>query len=248
MRTLLVPPVVLALLVGLVLPAGAQSEVQAILDKAIQAHGGAERLAKPKARQTKSKGTLEVAGGITFTQDSSTQLPNQLKEVMQLNVNGQNVTVITVFNGTQGWINANGQTSDMDDKVLAELKEALHLIHLSRLTNLRDKMYELSPLGELPVEGRTTLGIKVAAKGHRDVQLYFDKETGLLTRIERRVADSARGQEVTEERIVKDYQEADGIKLPRKALINRDGKKFMELEIVETKSVDKIDDREFAKP
>src|SRR5262249_35437513 len=95
----------------------AQQEAQAIIDKAVKAHGGADKIDKFKAVQTKAKGKLEILGGLDFEQEASVQAPDKLKEVVHLEVMGQKVTVTTVFNGTQGWINANGQTMDMDEKI-----------------------------------------------------------------------------------------------------------------------------------
>jgi hypothetical protein len=60
--------------------------------------------------------------------------------------------------------------------------------------------------------------------------------------------DAMTGQEVTEERIIQEYQEIDGAKVAKKALVNRDGKKFVEAEVLEVKSLDKLDESEFAKP
>ena len=60
-----------SLTVGLVLVlaprAPAQDKPQDILDKAIKAHGGADKLAKAKALRTKSKGTVDRLGGIDYS-------------------------------------------------------------------------------------------------------------------------------------------------------------------------------------
>src|SRR5437763_974410 len=89
--------------------ARAQDDAKAILDKAVKAHGGAEKLGKIKAQTSKAKGRIEVAGGLDFTQESTVQHPNKFKEVVHLTVNGQQIDVTTVYNGKEGWINANGQ-------------------------------------------------------------------------------------------------------------------------------------------
>ena len=40
----------------------------------------------------------------------------------------------------------------------------------------------------------------------------------------------------------------EGMKIAKKLLINRDGKKYMELDITEVKFLDKVDDSEFKQP
>src|SRR5262249_13953901 len=54
--------------------AGAQ-DCRALVERAIQAHGGAERLARWQAVSSRSRGTLHAGGGASFTAESFTQLP-----------------------------------------------------------------------------------------------------------------------------------------------------------------------------
>jgi len=157
--------------------------------------------------------------------------------------------VTTAFDGTKGWISANGTLMDANDKILEELKEASYGMKVARLANiLNDKSLHLSALGQSKVEGRPAVGVKIASEGHRDIDLYFDKESGLLVKVEGRKHDFQTMQEVTEERIITEYQEVDGQKTAKKVLVNRDGKKFMEVEVTEAKFLDDIDDSEFKKP
>ena len=55
-------------------------------------------------------------------------------------------------------------------------------------------------------------------------------------------------QEVNEERIITEYQDKDGLKEPKKAVVNRDGKKYIDVEVLEVKYLDDIDDTQFSKP
>jgi hypothetical protein len=247
MRTLRVPFFLFGLVLVLAGGARADDTPQTLIDRAVKAHGGAEKLAKERGTQTKSKGTLELGGGLSFTNEIS-MYAGKLKEAMELDVNGQKVTVITVYDGSKAWVKANDQLMELDDKVLDEVKEASYLHRLGRLVFLKDKSVELSPLGEVKVNDRPAVGLRIVSKGHRDINLYFDKETGLMAKIERQALDTMTQQMVTEERIIQEYQVVDGMKVAKKVLVNRDGKKFMEVEVLEVKFADKIDDSEFAKP
>jgi hypothetical protein len=247
MRKSMLPVPLTVSLLGLSAFAWAADTPQAVIDKAVKAHGGLGKLTK--ALESKGKGTLHVANNnLPFTQQAFASPSGQFKEVMELEVNGQKVRVITVFDGKQGWINANGQAVNVDDKLLKELKEASYMMQVGRLAALKDPAITLALIGEVMVNGRPVLGVKVSSKGHRDIDLYFDKATGLMAKVERRTVDIMSGQEVTEERIVLEYQEVDGMKTTKKAVVNRDGKKFMELELTEVKFPEKIDDSEFAMP
>ena len=56
------------------------------------------------------------------------------------------------------------------------------------------------------------------------------------------------GQEITEERFITEYQELNGQKVAKKVELQRDGKAFIELEILEVQMLEKLDDSEFARP
>jgi hypothetical protein len=240
-----------AALVGvLVLAAGARADdSKDIITKAIKAHGGEEVKSKFKAGQLKSKGKIELLGGLDFTQESAFMLPDKFRETVDMEVMGQKVHVVTVFNGDKIQIEANGQAVPVDDKIKSVIKNTLYVMKVSQMTSLlKDKGFELSALGEVKVEGKPAVGVLVKSKGHQDVSLYFNKETGLLTKVEHRTVDPQTGNEITEERIITEYGKTDGVPTPKKVLINHDGNKFMELEVLETKQLEKLDDSEFAKP
>ena len=229
--------------------APAQDDAKAILEKAVKAHGGVEKLGKVKFQQSKAKGRIEAAGGLDFTQESTVQPPNKFKEVIHLTVNGMQIDVATVYNGKEGWINANGQTMPLEGDTLEAVKDAIETLGLARLAFFGGKDYEVSGLGESKVNDRPVVGVKVSRKGHKDVNMYFDKETGLLSKLEHRVKDPmAGGQEVSEERIILEYQDVDGMKVGKKVSITRDGKKYMDAEVTDIKFSDKTDDSAFEKP
>jgi len=239
-----------ALVLGFGPLAFAQNEVKAIIEKAVKAHGGAEKINKAKFLQIKIRGKLELFGGIEMTQDTSLKFTGKFKEVTELDVNGQKVKVISVFDGNKASIMANGQQVDVTDKIQEEFKEAAYLMtKIGHLTNLlTDKSLQLTLLGESKVEDRPAVGVKAASKGHRDIDLFFDKESGLLAKIQSRKNDLQTMQEVDEERIIKEYQDVDGQKAPKKVLVNHDGKKYLEAEVLEVKYPDDIEDSEFQKP
>lgn len=245
MRALFLSSVAVGFLLVLAGPGRAQDEARALVDKAIKAHGGEAALTKYKAGQMKGKGTLEVAGGLTIAQEVVFLLPDKFKESIEFDFNGQKVNMVYAFDGTKVAIKVNGQEMKADDKLLAEFKEAGHMLKIGRLVALKDKAYELSPLGEMKVEGKPALGLRVVTKGFKDVSLFFDKESGLLLKMERRGVDPMSGQEFAEERFIQEYQKLDDVPVPKKVLINRDGKKFLELEVLEMKFLETVDENEF---
>jgi len=224
-------------------------EAAAIIDKAIEAHGIKGKTSQAFAYRGKNKGTLHVGGlDLEFTQQVAVQTPDKFKEVLDLNVNDQKVTVTTVFDGKQGWIKANDTEIKVEKELLNEFKEVAHLMRLSVAMFLKDKALKYSLLGETKVNGKPAVGIQVSAKGNKDIDFYLDKATGLLAKIQRRAFDSQSGQEVTEERIIKDYHVVDGLKIAKNVEVRRDGQPLLEAEAVEAHVLERIDDSEFVKP
>lgn len=228
----------------------ADDDPKEIVKKAIKAHGGEEFLMKyPGARsQNKGKITLPGLGEAEFTQDLVYLLPNKFKDNMELSIAGQKVSIITILNGKDISIEAGGKAVDATDNIKASINEALDMVSVARLAPLlKDKTYELSYFGEAKVEDKPALGVRISAKGKKDITIFFDKKTGLMAKVEHRTTDPNSGAEVNQERIFLEYKEKDGIPIPKKVMVKQDGKTFIEAEAVEFTYLEKVDDGEFKK-
>jgi outer membrane lipoprotein-sorting protein len=218
-------------------------EPKDVIAKAIKAAGGEEKLAKFKSQTWAAKGTYYGMGAeIQYTATYAVQWPSkfrvEIKDFMTL-----------VLDGDKGWIKMGADTNEMNAEQLAEQKETHHSGYVSTLLPLKDNAYTLASLGEVKVGDRPAVGVKVSSKGHRDVNLYFDKETNLLAKAEYTVkAQEDGGKEVPQEMLYSDYRAIEGAKIPMKMAINRDGKKYVEAENTELKPVEKLDDNTFDKP
>jgi hypothetical protein len=245
-RWLLTLPVCASLIAAR--PAPAQDEARALLERAIKAQGGADKLSKLRTSRTRSRGKIELAGGIEFTQELTVQMPDKLREVTESDVNGMQVKTVTVVNGARAALQVNGKKEVLDDRLKTALREAFEFVQVARLVPLRDRAYTLSPLGEVQVNDRPAVGLRVSRKGMRDTNLYFDKETGLLAKVERRTVDLLSGKEVTEERILTEYKKVNGLPVPGRVTVQHDGRPFLTVEVLEVAHPEAIDDSEFAVP
>lgn len=176
-------------------------------------------------------------------------LPDKFRESMELSVNGMTIKIVTVKNGDKISIDANGTDVPITDAIKAAFKGAQHLMTVARMiAPLKEKGYELSAAGEIKVGDNPAVGVRVAMKGEKDVTMYFDKKTGLIAKIEHTAIDGMSGNEVPEERIVLAYEKnADGIPVPKKVAVKRDGKNYLEADVLESKQLEKLDDSEFSK-
>lgn len=247
MRKLLLAACVAALSFG---PAFASpaDEAQAIIERAIKAHGGLDRLSRVHADRVMNKGFLIVNGKETpFLAETTVQLPGQFRNVIHLQ--GDRKTVfVQILNGDKIYFTIDGQPQKVDDSLSAEVHETMQLNQAVRLVPLlMDKAYTLEPLGEVTVDGQAALGVKAIARGRREVRLFFNKETGLLAKTEHTTDDGA-GKEIVQEEIYSNFEDVQGYRRPMKLAAYRNSKKVMEAEVLEVKYLDKADDAEFAKP
>lgn len=233
-------------------PVGVRAEEDAdpsaVVKKAIAAHGG-DKLAKFGAVTMKVKGNVHVgAQSFPVTGEANSFGSDRLKVTIEVEAGGQKFTIINVVTGDKGWSRTGDETKVLEKELLAEAKAMAYRNWLIMIAPLKDKGFTFALIGEVKIEKRAVVGVKVSRKGQNDVDLYFDKETGLLAKMEARVRDEGSGQEVNEETFYTDYKEVQGTKQPMKVTVNRDGKLFIEAEVTGYELAEKLDESVFAKP
>jgi hypothetical protein len=221
----------------------------AILDKAIKALGGEEKLNAVKAVSWKTKGTLTINGSDNeFTSHSTAKGLDHFRSEFEGEFGGNKIKAVTVVKGDKGWRRFMDQTMDMDESALANEHRniALQVIPIT-LVALKGKGYKLEVAGEEKVEGKPAVGLKITPPKGEAYTLYFDKESGLPVRQVAKLLDFM-GTEYTQDTIMDKYKEIDGIKKATKISNKRDGEKFIDIEITEFKVLDKVDPKTFDQP
>jgi hypothetical protein len=228
----------------------AEDETRTIIEKAVKAHGGADKLARfeKAAIQSRAKGKVHQAGGIDITMEMSVQA-GKSRQVIEGEVANVKFRQVVLFDGDKLRIYINGQEYKLDEKKMnKEAREQAYAEKVAGLVFLKKKGFTLAPLGEVKVNDRPAVGVRVSSEGHRDVNLFFDKEKGLLVKTETRTVDLLSGEEKTQEKVLADYKECDGVLQPGRVSVLQDGKELVSLEIEEVKVVDRFDDDTFTKP
>ena len=235
---------------GLSSQARAEDDTRAIIEKAIKAHGGMEKLARLKKMgvQSKGKGKVQQAGGIDITLETSAQ-DGKSRQVIEGEVANTKFKQIILFDGKKLQIFINDKEFKLDDKkMLKEVQEQAYAEKVVGLLFFKDKGFKLFPLGEMKVNDKAAVGVRVSSEGHRDVNLFFDKDKGLLLKKITRALDFLSGEEQSQEKLFQEYKDRDGFVQPTKVVVLRDGKELLSLEIEEVKFVDRFDDDTFTKP
>jgi hypothetical protein len=228
------------------------ADAKAVVDKAIKAMGGADKLAKTPATTFKCKATVSDDGKKEgeFSGTWTIQLPDKYRGELEISHDGRTETVTLVINGNKGWaheVNRN-KTEDAPEEALNIIKAdfgALHLAHC--LVPLTGKEYKLSSLGEVKIDNRPAVGVKVERKDLPDMDLFFDKETHLPVKAEVRVKEKG-GEEVLHAFLFQDYKEGGGVKHFTKLTVHRADKEAMVMELTEVKRLEKVEANLFDKP
>jgi hypothetical protein len=225
-------------------------EARDLVEKAVKAHGGADKIDKYPAVVIKSKGTVHVMGmDLEYTATQNIQVPDRMRMEIEFTIMGKDFKLVHLFNKDKAWTAFNGEVLELKDDGVKEFEEQMHVGKVNRLAPLlKDKEFKLSSLGESKVGDKEAVGVRVEYKGKRDVNLYFDKKTSMLLKSETRSKDVMSGEEFNAETFLSDWKDKDGLPVAHKVEVKRDGKAFVEAEVIEYKGEDKLDDELFKKP
>ena len=225
----------------LVLPgaAGGPTAVQ-ILDKYIAAVGGAQRAAA--LTSFVAKGMYSGYGPESEPRpvEIYAKSPNQKSVRVVDPTSGDN---ITTFNGTAGWVSAPFKPIDVLELHTAELDSARADAELMFPANIKTMLTGMRTSNDF-IDDRTVLVVQ-GNKGAAIVTLYFDEETGLLTRSVRSTPSPVGRLPVRID--YSDYRDVNGLKLPFKWQLKwLDGRSNFEIEGYQTNAA--IDAARFNRP
>jgi outer membrane lipoprotein-sorting protein len=212
-----------------------------ILDKYIQAIGGAPQLAK--LTSFVARGTYEGYDtlSVKVPVDVFASAPNQLTTV----VHTQNGDSITTYDGTNGWIAAADKLMQVLPLAGGDLEGAKMDAALSFPARIKQEFQWRTGFPSVSIDDRSVDVIQNAARGNTGAKLYFDSESGLLVR-QVHFVDTAVGVIPTQVDY-SDYRTVAGVKVPfRRVVTWTDGRSTIELSQVQPNA--RIDTAQFAKP
>jgi negative regulator of sigma E activity len=196
----------------------------------------------------KAKISVQVQGqAITSDLEGTWQGLTCYRADLNIQAGGNNLKELIVFNGNKGWVKNGERVNDLPKEIPPF---ALDLIYCSRapllLAGLKDKAFQLTPLGEVKVDDKPAIGVRVTHKDRKELRLWFDKEAGLLLKAELSLTDP-QGKNLNLETLYSEYKDFDGIKQPAKLLVKVDTTEVT-VEVSEVKAEEGLDESTFAKP
>jgi hypothetical protein len=237
------------LLAGSAARGDGQTDARAVIDKAIKALGGEEKL---KARSTiRAQGKLVVTlnnAPISLTFDALLHHHDQLRSDMVQEAN--NNPAAFIINRDKAWTKIGDSVIEADESipVMRGVYDSVRLCQT--LLPARGPDAKLSLFGEVKEDNRPAVGVTISRKDHPDVLVLFDKETGVPIKSELRIKNRDK-KEFTWTVFYDEYKDFDGFKHFSKMRFKIDGLEMptsAELTISAIAPADAAKDADFAKP
>jgi hypothetical protein len=229
--------------------AGDAASTAAVIDKAVAALGGKDKLAAMKAATWTSKGTLTIGGtDAPFTATLAFQGSDRRRVEFETNFGGNEIKGIVVVNGDKAWRQMNGTTEELADKDLAnERRNGWREWTAVDVLLLKSPPFKTEPAADADVNGKPAAGVKVTGPEGAPFTLYFDKSSGLPVRMTATVTTFT-GDDAAEEVTYSDYKDFDGVKKATKVETKHDGQRLLVAEVTKFKVMDKPEAGTFDKP
>jgi hypothetical protein len=226
------------------------AEPAAIVEKAIQAAGGKEKLEKQKVLSWKTKGKLTIEGGENpFSTEVTVQGLDHMRTAFKAEFSGMPIEGVTVVAGDKAWRQFGGVTMEIvDDASLTNEKRSIELQVLpTLLTPLAGGQYKLASGGEATIDGAAADAVVVTPPRGKEFTIYFSRETGLPIGLKAKILDFT-GAEFEQETRYSNYAEMNGIQKAKKIVALRDGQPFLTHEVEEFQSLESAPEGTFAAP
>lgn len=218
-------------------PPAERPSADSILDKYVQALGGAEVIQKTSSRV--EKGTLTFARG-QFPVEIFSKAPDKRITVVHQS-NGDNSTA---YDGHAGWLGMTGRPardmSEQEDDAV-RLDADFHFATDLKQIFTQFRVARPDKIGDRPVTQ-----VIAIHQGKPPVRLFFDDQTGLLVRMVR-YADTPLGRNPTQIDYA-DYRDAGGEKIPYRWTIARPNGQHFTIKVDQVQQNVSIEDSKFSKP
>ena len=213
----------------------------AVIEKAVKAMGGRDKLEKLQATEAKTKGTLNLGGNESpISGQATVQGHDHYRMQFEGEFGGNKIKGMTVINGNKGWRKFGDEVMELDDRSLQGEKRLIYLqLAAGNPTHLSRKGFKVTKADQGAV---TAIG-----PDGKEFTIHYDTQTGLPTKLVATVVGFT-GEEVKQETTYSDYKDFGGIKKATKTESKRDGEPFLKQELIEFKALERVDPKTFDEP
>ncbi len=227
-----------------------EKDVQAILDKAIQALGGEDKLTKILAAAWKGKGKMIIGDNQEheFTSQTIAQGLDRFRSEVQVEgVFGRQLQMLAVLNRDKVWLSVGGMALRPDHAIAGTKRSAYLALIPVTVVPLRGPGFKVQAAGEEQVEGEPALVMKVTCPDGSDMAISFNKNSGRPVKVAGKVF-ALDDREVMQETTYGVYKNFGGIQVATRVEVKIDGKPYRRQELTEFKIPDKVEPSTFSTP
>jgi hypothetical protein len=212
-----------------------------ILQKNYKARGGYDRI---KSKKTVWMSSKMMMGGMELPMVMMSKRPY----IMRSEVSLQGQKIISVFDGTSGWmINPMMGSTDPVDLPSEQLKNVREQADVDGLLiDWKEKGSRVELVGKEDVEGADAYHIRITTKDTTVRHIYLDAETFLD--IQQKGTYPAQGKEIEVTTSLGGYREVDGLMIPFSMEGKVEGKTFQQVLVDSVKFDVPFADSLFARP
>ena len=224
--------------------AGEGEGAKALLDHAVAAKGGLQRL---RAIRTIAVVTSASAIG-PDDQSSSAQTRTYLAypDRVRVETTLPNATIVEAFDGQRAWVQDPRGVHDVPDALVEQLRASLQRDTIALLLAAEAGTIRVRALSDVKDDaGARRQAIELSAASLEPIILYLDPASGLVTK-QTYVVGGA-GQPLVEE-LFADYRAVEGVQMPFATTVRRGGQPILERRITALEFNVPIDPIQFTRP
>jgi hypothetical protein len=220
-----------------------EARAKAIVQQAVTAMGGAQKLSEVKELVSTGKLTLQTPMG-ELSGDTKTEVvfPDKFRSTIALPMGD----VVQSFDGTTAAMTMGGQPMDLPPAMVNEMRRGITTA--GGITLLLKALSGAAKVDTLPpaeVAGRK-VDVITWKEGEVDLRASYDAETHLLARLEYTASTPQGNADVAV--TVSDIRDVAGLKLPFAIAATQNGQRYMEMTVTDVKVNPGVDTSKFGKP
>ena len=216
---------------------------RALLEKAIAVQGGLEALQGLADYYVKAEGVVHQEGlSLNAEVERWVVPPRKVRQVLAVSFGGQDIELIMVWDGEQGWIKQLSQVQEMPADLVKDLRDIVELDPLLSLLFIGDERFQFKYGGTAVVDGIAAEVLEVINAEGNVASFYYDPETYYLLKVSRDPDGAA------QDSILSDYRTLNGYTLPFSLTAIQDGQTVIEFEVSEYQFNQGLSDELFQKP
>lgn len=176
-----------------------------IMQQAREAQGGLDALQSLTGYHVQATSMAQQRGQ-TFSLETETwiKMPNRFRQDTTVNIQGQTINSLTVWNGQNGWVKQQGQVQQLQANQAGSIQQTLYLDPLNILLFTARDDFTYAYQGRESVNGTQAHAMQINTPQGQSVTYFFDAENFLPIQRTR----SAQGNTVRT--VFSDYQRVGG--------------------------------------